>query len=195
MRWPICSWHVVICCAATGRRVPALRQYVAQASNTPKNGAQSPTLSLADEISTPFRHGQPLVQTFLNVGEINVGGRVHNRSFPRELDPSRDGVRWFGLPSTPPLPFRHDGVTERHFLASARISSARGLDPSCRDSRTASASISGDALRKTNRRNEKRIYLRSAWYAVKQAASSHEDARQAYYNAMVRRLSRRISDG
>src|SRR6516164_8061635 len=33
-------------------------------SNTPKAGAQSPTPSMADEISTPFLHGQPLVQTF-----------------------------------------------------------------------------------------------------------------------------------
>jgi hypothetical protein len=34
VRWPICSWHVVICCAATGSRVPARRQYAAQQSNT-----------------------------------------------------------------------------------------------------------------------------------------------------------------
>src|SRR6516162_3658366 len=36
-------------------------------SNTPKAGAQSPTLSLAYEISIPFLHGQPLVQTFPRV--------------------------------------------------------------------------------------------------------------------------------
>src|SRR6516164_165748 len=36
-------------------------------SNTPKASGQSPTLSLADEISTPFLHGQPLVETFPRV--------------------------------------------------------------------------------------------------------------------------------
>ena len=50
--------------------MPARRQYAAQAIEYAQRrrtvAARARTLSLADEISTPFRHGQPLVQTFLS---------------------------------------------------------------------------------------------------------------------------------
>ena len=66
--------------------------------------AQSPTLSLADEISTPFRHGQPLVQTFPSGDRMQfdqlkrrefltlLAARPHTRSRR-----ARSGASAFGL--------------------------------------------------------------------------------------------------
>ena len=68
------------------------------------------------------------------------------------------------------------------------------LDPGYCGPPTASASISNDALRKANPRNEKRIYLESARYAQANRPAP-EDPESSFYPARVSRLSRSISDG
>jgi FtsP/CotA-like multicopper oxidase with cupredoxin domain len=75
--------------------VPALRQYVAQAIEYAQNAAQSPTLSLADEISTPFRHGQPLVQTFLNgFNQWTLNGEAFSMETRKPIYTVHEGRRY-----------------------------------------------------------------------------------------------------